>query len=969
MSVKNDFPFSAKVYRQSSTDLAQLNLSDAELEVHFETIGKSERRLFALTDTTSEYLSMRWLRGNGIEIGAGGSPTPLFGNSNIVYADIEGGEGIFDAENVTIKYSIDKPAPLELCGQFDFAVLSHVLEHSDGVIAALKNLFNLLKPDGIAYITVPDRRFLLDAEWMPEFPIEHHLDEARYPGMYDRSHDQEALASLRRHEEISNPSGDQQVFHDPSLTDGKKSQHPDFRLLLAQASHDNPYRFAVHKHTYSLDGWCKLMNSVQPILGNVFEIEEVRYGTERQDCHFILRKKVDRALNAAEYQGKKVTVGISYYHNPQLVDKIEKVLIDLISSPKVFAVILINDSPGDVLLERRLGALLSDKKLKIIKNKKNLGYTKSINQAYASAKASKTHLACINSDVDFNIDVLDELTEILGSDRQIGFAFPRADSDPLFGLTGVLATSGMARKLLPRYQFTPTAVGYFFVVASSVVDRFEGFDELFSPGYEEENDLVLRAGGLGFRAVVANHVLIQHATSTSFSSHTAVLKEKHHRLLLNRHPYFTDLVKNYEISQANALYQVFNRLHHLDDLIVDCYDYPPVLNGTTIYARDLIGALNRVNADTSRVITVLIREDVYQILGLQKHSRLRFCHDPIWLRPHFCLLRVAQPFESNAFDRALNNSVCSVNIFFDTIAQDISSLRNENTEAIWEDLTKIYRNVVFISGASKRAFAARYPTRGAALHVIHPSLDIADYGPSVLTKVDISDAKILIVGNKFPHKDIEHTINVLLGSNKLSDLKFNALSDSLLKPSARLEIFKSGGLLQDAITRLYSTCKLVVYPSYYEGFGLPLMEALHFCRPVIARHAPLYEELKELLGPISSNIYLYNTEQELIELLLTPPTWIELKASSPFNWDEAARMILSVVDNSISAFDFEQRKDARSSVFSRRYGPDFPVFSSAAVDLHATSAAAQLEDKLVNAQRNFPFAYRVARYIYRRMLK
>jgi GT2 family glycosyltransferase/SAM-dependent methyltransferase len=965
--------FDVDTYKRLNLDLAELGFSDEQLREHFLQHGHAEKRVFAPTSSTSEYLSMRWLRGEGIEIGAGSSPTPVFGTASVVYADIEGGNRIFGANDVSIRYSIDDPVPDELKGRFDFAIISHVLEHSNIFLAALRHLMEFLKPGGIAYIAVPDKRYLMDKEWMDEFPIEHHIDELRSPGIYDVEHDRAALTALKDHPELSNPSGDHQVFDDtsgPVVAEGFAK--PDFRDLLTKSPEGNPYRFAIHKHTYSPEGWIRIFADAQRFLKSEFDIIETRYGAERSDCHFVLRKRVDiKSKNNELPISVGLTVGISYYKNPQLVENIEAVLPDLLASEMIESIILINDSPDDLTLAQRLEKLSGTKKIYLIKNSENLGYTKAINQAYLHAKERGTHLVCINSDVKFTCATLEEVVAVSRLDNQIGFVFPRADSDPLFGMTGVLsARPDLRKEILPRYQFTPTAVGYFLFIANTVLDRFDGFDEAFSPGYEEENDFVLRAGAVGFRSVLANHALIQHATSSSFSEKAESLKEKHHRMLLNRHPYFSRIVHDYEKSEEQAVYKILNQVHHTNDLLVDCYGFPPVLNGTTIYARDLICALNACNERDSRVITVLVRQDVYELMGLHHLTRLRFCHDPETLKPHFNLLRVAQPFEPEILNRALEKSLCSVNIFFDTIAQDIPSLRSPRTEAIWYDLTQVYRNIIFISDASRRTFRARYPVREAGLHVIHPSLDVADYGPAVSKEWPAQDARVLVVGNKFPHKDIAHTMSLIAGKDTSNSLNFDVLTDSPLGNSERVSVYKSGSLDQNEITRLYSSCKFVLYPSYYEGFGLPLMEALHFGRPAIARYSPLYQELKSLLGPIAENMHLYKTSKELAVFLENPPEWKEAEPTSPMNWNAIARRILSVVDNSAAAFDFTQRCEARTIVRDRDYPATPPPPRRPDEDGPPTAAPAEvLMMRLERLRIQFPFAFRVVRYFYRKFLK
>ena len=78
--------FSTLIYRQHSLDLR--DMTDVELAAHFSQ-NSHERRLYGPTESTAEFISMRWLRGNGIEIGAGNKPISLFGNARVQMNDFD----------------------------------------------------------------------------------------------------------------------------------------------------------------------------------------------------------------------------------------------------------------------------------------------------------------------------------------------------------------------------------------------------------------------------------------------------------------------------------------------------------------------------------------------------------------------------------------------------------------------------------------------------------------------------------------------------------------------------------------------------------------------------------------------------------------------------------------------------------------------------------------------------------------
>ena len=85
-----------------------------------------------------------------------------------------------------------------------------------------------------------------------------------------------------------------------------------------------------------------------------------------------------------------------------------------------------------------------------------------------------------------------------------------------------------------------------------------------------------------------------------------------------------------------------------------------------------------------------------------------------------------------------------------------------------------------------------------------------------------------------------------------------------------------GYTTDDELRALYSSCRISVYPSLYEGFGLPPLEAMACGAPVIASRIPAIEEtvghaavlidptnVQELASSISQ---LWNDERQRAQL-------------------------------------------------------------------------------------------------------
>jgi len=263
--------FDVEIYKRFNADLA--SLSDAEAAEHFFK-SQHEARIYGNTNTTSEAISMRWLRGSGIEFGAGAYPTKLFGNAHTIDADSDS-RLLFRGTNVDKILSVDLSDFTDYKNKYDFSIASHVLEHADSFLKALQNLIQITKNGGYIYLVLPDKRCLHDHLWMPEYDFSHHQDEFNEPLIYSQEHDLLVINEFQRNFQ-NNDSIHANIPEE--LTEGLKNG------VLIQ-----DYRFLFHKHNYDFESWTNLIFQSKKFLENEFSIQEIRYGHERKDCHFLLQ--------------------------------------------------------------------------------------------------------------------------------------------------------------------------------------------------------------------------------------------------------------------------------------------------------------------------------------------------------------------------------------------------------------------------------------------------------------------------------------------------------------------------------------------------------------------------------------------------------------------------------------------------------------------------------------------------------
>jgi glycosyltransferase involved in cell wall biosynthesis len=107
------------------------------------------------------------------------------------------------------------------------------------------------------------------------------------------------------------------------------------------------------------------------------------------------------------------------------------------------------------------------------------------------------------------------------------------------------------------------------------------------------------------------------------------------------------------------------------------------------------------------------------------------------------------------------------------------------------------------------------------------------------------------------------------------------------------------GLRQRQLVRLFQGASLFVYPSFYEGFGLPPAEALACGIPIIVSNV---SSLPEVIGKAGVQVDPGDAGElamAIRDLLASPGRQDELKArgieqAAQFRWDTAAKQMEEV---------------------------------------------------------------------------
>lgn len=125
-------------------------------------------------------------------------------------------------------------------------------------------------------------------------------------------------------------------------------------------------------------------------------------------------------------------------------------------------------------------------------------------------------------------------------------------------------------------------------------------------------------------------------------------------------------------------------------------------------------------------------------------------------------------------------------------------------------------------------------------------------------------------------------------------------------------VIMTGYVSDDTLVSLYNMCKAFVFPSWYEGFGLPVLEAMRCGAAVIGANV---SSIPEVIGRNDSLFDPHSTQDmaRVIEKVLTDESFRQsLRDFAPvqaqrFSWEKSARRTLAVIKDSLAENDVKQR--------------------------------------------------------------
>lgn len=347
------------------------------------------------------------------------------------------------------------------------------------------------------------------------------------------------------------------------------------------------------------------------------------------------------------------------------------------------------------------------------------------------------------------------------------------------------------------------------------------------------------------------------------------------------------------------------------------------------YSRELIEAIGRV--DQAHCYEVLVPDDSYRFPD-RPNIRYRLIRFPLfrgrfWIQAAPLLAHrhdvLHIPYDSCvAFKRGkLITTVHDIKpLLFPVLAQH-HNIKSMFEQALIGDKWGRIDHVVTISECSKRDIVTHLKVPEHRLTVVYPGVDLNRFQPAErpprISNVELPTHSVrpyvLTVGGADPTKNLEVLIDAfarLPGPLRdaydlmlVGDLRGRQhLREQVRYAGLEKQTHFAGIVTDERLIELYQQATLFVFPTLYEGFGLPVLEAMACGTPVLCSNVASLPEVAGDAAILFDPLDRIGLSAIIRQVLSDDDLRRQLTArgrqqASKFSWDDTARRMVSVYEH------------------------------------------------------------------------
>lgn len=414
-------------------------------------------------------------------------------------------------------------------------------------------------------------------------------------------------------------------------------------------------------------------------------------------------------------------------------------------------------------------------------------------------------------------------------------------------------------------------------------------------------------------------MLIRHEVVRHFGLFASAVSERAYSEWINRYGYSTvlanwafvrispglpssaqvdDLGPYFEFEADPVDYFAALSIPHRRRILIDLSHLAPHYYGTAEFALNLLRDLRQEAADIEFHIDIQPASFEFFLPELQGYPLYKKDSQPRMFDLVFKPTQINTWKELERMNRLAPRVTYTI---LDMIAVRCSYLSAPGRKLLFRTAAELCDHVFALSYSAKADFAALTGST-VALDVVHLG---TNYGVSSHELID--GTYVLLMGNAYTHKGIHEALAALEGET--FPIVVLGGNPPTVKPAANVRYLESGGVSREMIRATLANARVLVYPSHYEGFGLPVLDALALEKQVIVLANDTNREMEHLTK--SNCLQLISSTRDLKEAVRNALDGKTACDTAPRRWRSAAREYAAVFRTMLDQAIDEERLRAR----------------------------------------------------------
>jgi alpha-1,3-rhamnosyl/mannosyltransferase len=529
--------------------------------------------------------------------------------------------------------------------------------------------------------------------------------------------------------------------------------------------------------------------------------------------------------------------------------------------PILNRLIIVASQPHARPLARKLeGLKRTNSAVLLLQCSAGLGDVEVYNRGLAERVAD---IVLLRSDIEVTSGWLEELVDVVYSEQRTACVSPLINHEGCYSVP--VYDSGQHIKArdtatlrdvcaeLPRWSHVPAVSGACCYLRGEVIDAVGRLDISYSSLDLAMIDWLMRAQNLGFSAKRANHVFVHQKASNRAGQADLDPDDQGLARLAVRHPHLQPQLDRFEATLERTLVPHALRVNQTGSLRVayDLRPLPPEQVGTRTYAVSLAKALSAI---PQLDLTLLVRDPV-QAQGLEG----RVVTQEQWQDDVEVIHRPMQVIDPRDLRLLYESSAHLVLTYQDLIGYRIPQVFPSDAEFYSYRATTCLclqglQRILAYSVSAAREIVEEFGIPSSEVVVVPLGVDAGLFSRrdprdrEIIRKLRLPNRYFFSVATDFPHKNLPCLLEayalfrercttgscpglVLAGYTSGARGGFYQRLESHSRQDGLCFL---GPVSPDQLRILYQRSEALIFPSLYEGFGLPPLEAMAAGTAVIA---------------------------------------------------------------------------------------------------------------------------------------